>query len=77
MEIQHELMALSTEGHVVGASMALTHLGLGEKEQALEWLEKAFERKEPIAELRHIPLFDELRSEPRFQELIHRLNLPD
>jgi serine/threonine-protein kinase len=58
-------------------AMALTHLGLGEKDQALDWVEKAFENGEPVADLTYIPLFDGLRSEPRFLELLARLNLPE
>ena len=76
-EIQEELVHLSAQGRAVTASMALTHIGLGEKEQALDWLEKAFELGEPVARLNYVPLLNSLRFEPRYQELLSRLNLPE
>ena len=85
LEIQEELMNLSVPQLCLGrnvlravtASMALTHIGLGEKEQALDWLEKTFELGEPVARLNYVPLLNSLRFEPRFQELLDRLNLPE
>ncbi len=77
LEIQEELMNLSVQGRAVTASMALTHIGLGEKEQAPDWLEKTFELGEPVARLNYVPLLNSLRFEPRFQELLDRLNLPE
>jgi hypothetical protein len=52
------------------------HRGLGEKEQALEKLEKAYTDWESImAHLGIWPVFDSLRSEPRFKELLHKMGL--
>lgn len=48
---------------------ALVHGGLGDKDQAIAWLEKAYkERSDFLLVLRVDPLFDPLRSDPRFQE---------
>lgn len=55
---------------------AQVHLGLGEKERALDQLERAFDQKEPLMVFLKVePKWDELRSEPRFIALIERLNL--
>ncbi len=55
---------------------ALLHLGLGEKEEALEWLEKAQQDNvEEILFLKVEPLVAPVRSDPRFTELLRRLNL--
>lgn len=57
------------------AEIALIYAGLGEKDQAMAWLAKAYsERFNPSILLR--PGFDPLRSGPRFQDLLHRIGLP-
>ena len=58
-----------------GASLALAYIGLGDNDQAMFWLNKAFEaRFNPSILLR--PGFDNIRSDPRFQLLVHRIGLP-
>ena len=52
-------------------SFALVHLGLGEREQALSWMERAVEVKEaPAASFLVHPVYDELREDPRFAALV-------
>lgn len=47
---------------------------LGEKERALEWLEKAYgERSDHLVLLKVDPIFDELRTDPRFADLLRRI----
>jgi tetratricopeptide (TPR) repeat protein len=49
----------------------------GDKNAAMEWLEKAYQAKE--SPLMHLAVFwdwDSLRSDPRFQNLLRRMNLP-
>jgi len=49
----------------------------GATNQAIEWLEKAFEAHDPnISYMGVNPIFDDLRSDPRFQNLLRRMNLP-
>ena len=49
----------------------------GATNQAIEWLEKAFEAHDPnISYMGVNPIFDDLRSDPRFQALLRRMNLP-
>jgi hypothetical protein len=49
----------------------------GEKDQALEWLEKAFElRDQNIVFANVMPDFESLRNTPRFQALLRRMNFP-
>lgn len=49
---------------------------LGEKEQAFEWLEKAYEeRSTVIGALKVDPMLDSIRSDPRFKALLKRMNL--
>ena len=54
-----------------------TFIGLGNKEQAFAWLEKAYqERSNMIAYLKVLPTVDPLRSDPRFADLVQRVGLP-
>jgi TolB-like protein/Tfp pilus assembly protein PilF len=56
---------------------ATIYVKLNDREEALRWLEKAFdERIRYLAYLNVYPGFDKLRDDPRFQELLKRLNLP-
>jgi tetratricopeptide (TPR) repeat protein len=57
--------------------IALIHAGLGEKDQAFEWLEKAYElRDQGMSFLKVEPPLDPLRSDPRFQDLLRRMHFP-
>jgi hypothetical protein len=57
--------------------IALAYVGLGDSDGAFTWLEKAFqERTGPFNELRADPIFDGLRTDPRFNRLLRRMGLP-
>ncbi len=61
--------------YVGPAQFALIYAQLGEKDEAFEWLEKAFEERETISSLKVNPDFDTLRDDPRFHDLLRRMNL--
>jgi len=76
-QILKELQRLSTAGYVAAYYPALVYAGLGEKEQALASLEKAFaDRSAFMTFIKGDPELDSLRSEPRFQDLVRRMGLP-
>jgi hypothetical protein len=55
----------------------LIHAGLGDRDEALAWLEKAYdERSDYMPYLRLEPMLDGLRSDPRFAALVERVGLP-
>lgn len=57
-------------------SISLMYLGLGDKESALTWLEKAYEVHEPaILYIKVDPRYDPLRTEPRFVALMKKIKL--
>jgi hypothetical protein len=54
-------------------ALAIIHLKLGDKDRAFEWLEKAFEARTTTPFLvRLTPYFDEITSDPRFDELLKK-----
>ena len=57
--------------------VALVYVGLGDKDRAFEWLDKAVQaRNWQLPLLTAEPTFASLRTDPRYQPLIARLNLP-
>jgi tetratricopeptide (TPR) repeat protein len=56
--------------------LALQYLEAGDKDKAMYWLEKAYENREGSLLYIGRPIWDPLRSEPRFVNLLKRLNLP-
>jgi tetratricopeptide (TPR) repeat protein len=57
--------------------IALVYAGLGEKDEAFAWLEKAYKaRDKGLTSLKIDQCLDPLRSDPRFQDLLRRVGLP-
>jgi serine/threonine-protein kinase len=56
-------------------SFGRIHLALGDKDQAIEYLAKSLDEREPFSLfMKHDPEFDPLRGDPRFQELLAKLD---
>jgi serine/threonine-protein kinase len=71
-----ELHELEKTRWIPLSSFAILHLGLGEHEQALTFLEAATDRRQmAVAAMKVHPLYDPLRSEPRFTRLLERIGL--
>ncbi|HEY3072016.1 MAG TPA: hypothetical protein VGJ46_04295, partial [Candidatus Limnocylindrales bacterium] len=72
-----ELESQSRRAYVDSAYVAVAYAGVGDKQEALTWLEKAdAEQSINVAWIRVVPWFVSLRSEPRFQALVRRMNFP-
>ena len=57
--------------------IALVHVGLGNKDEAFRWLEKAFDdRANWLVWLRFGPRWEALRKDPRYAEMIQRMGFP-
>jgi hypothetical protein len=56
--------------------VARRYLEAGDHEQAIDWLEKACDDHEPNLPYLGWPMYDSIRSDPRFQELYRRIGLP-
>ena len=71
-----ELKREQAPGHV-SIAIAKVHAGLGENDLAFASLEEAIEEGNPsVVLLNHDPTLDALRSAPRFDDLLRRMNFP-
>jgi TolB-like protein/Tfp pilus assembly protein PilF len=76
LRMLEQLEAALKERYTPAFSFAVVYAGLGEKDQAFAWLEKAYgERTSRLGYLKVEPLWDPLRSDPRFAELVRRIGL--
>jgi len=76
-EILQELKKLSKRRYVSPFGVAIVYTGLGDKEQAFNGLEKAYQAHDQrLIYLKVDPRLKPLRSAPRFQDLLRRMNFP-
>ena len=76
-ELLSDLGELSNTTYIPALSFALTYIGMNATDLAFEWLNRAYE--EGYAALGLLPLqpiYDPLRSDPRFQALLRKMNFP-
>jgi serine/threonine protein kinase/tetratricopeptide (TPR) repeat protein len=77
-QILDNLTKLSNEAYVWPTYIAAIYGALGDKDQAFAWLEKAYEdRAGGLIYLKVLPMFDSLRSDPRFRGLAQRVGFPN
>ena len=71
-----DLELQAKERYVTPAARMVVYLGLGDKEKALEWLERCVEDRDLQCWFLNVdPLYDSLREEPRFQAVLKRVGL--
>jgi TolB-like protein/DNA-binding winged helix-turn-helix (wHTH) protein/Tfp pilus assembly protein PilF len=72
-----ELQQRSTHHYIDPASVARIYIALGDKDSAFVWLQKAYDKHSPhILSIDVDSAYDPLRSDPRFQDLVRRIGLP-
>jgi len=72
-----QLKEIAKHRYVPAYAFALLYAGLGEKDQAFQWLERGYQdRAFDMPYLKVDPLIDSLRSDPRFEDLLRRVGLP-
>ena len=77
LRMLEELRAVSQKVFVPAFFVALVHAGLEDRDQSFAWLQRAFEERfNRLAYLRVEALWDPLRSDPRFAELVRKVGLP-
>ena len=76
LRVLGELHRRRKAGYVPPAAFLNAYLGLGDKEQAFTWLERAAEERSNITQFLKVhPFFDPLRGDPRFAAFLRRTNL--
>jgi len=77
-EIFGELISLSKNRYISPVDLAMICTSLDKRALAIEWLEKAYEeRAERFVYFKVNPVFNPLEEEPRFRDLVNRMNYPD
>jgi TolB-like protein/DNA-binding winged helix-turn-helix (wHTH) protein/Tfp pilus assembly protein PilF len=72
-----ELKERSREHYVSDAVFVEAYIGMGEKDEAMDRLERAFEEHDQwMVDIKSYLAWDALRSDPRFQSLVRRMNFP-
>lgn len=75
-KLLHELIEMSKKKYVLPAFMVWIYASLGDADGAFEWLEKCYEERDTwMFWFKYIPEFDKIRSDPRFDDMLKRLNL--
>jgi len=77
VRIIEELQQLSVHDYVPARGIAEIYIGLGEKQHAFAWLDKAVQQRNGwLFHVKSNPRYDSLRSDHRYAELVHRIGLP-
>ncbi|KXK05315.1 MAG: serine/threonine protein kinase [Acidobacteria bacterium OLB17] len=77
-KLLEELKELSKERYVSPYNIACVYAGLNDKDQAFAWLERAYQdRSVYMTLLKTETVLDNLRPDPRFKDLLKRMNLPE
>jgi TolB-like protein/Flp pilus assembly protein TadD len=77
LKIVQQLILLSKRRYVPPYDIARVYMGLDEKDLAFDWLAKAVaDRSIPVYSLKKSWELDSIRSDPRFQDLLRRIGLP-
>ena len=76
LQALEEMKTVSKQKYTTALGFARIYAGLGDKEQAFAWLEKAYEERSSGLYLLNVdPIWDPLRSDPRFNDLLRRIGL--
>jgi tetratricopeptide (TPR) repeat protein len=74
--VLEELLRLSTQRYVSNGNIALVYNGLDKRDETFLWLQRGFEQRDPkIVFLKVEPKWNNLRDDPRFQDLLRRVGL--
>jgi serine/threonine protein kinase/tetratricopeptide (TPR) repeat protein len=77
LKVLAELHGRSSQCYVAARSIAEIHLGLGEVDEAFAWLERGFQQRNGwLIHIRENPRYDCLRGDPRYVDLVRRMNFP-
>jgi TolB-like protein/DNA-binding winged helix-turn-helix (wHTH) protein/Flp pilus assembly protein TadD len=76
LRLLSELKKRQQTGYITPAAFVHAYLGLGDNDEAFAWLERAYEEQSTfLVYIKVFPVFDPLRADPRFQDLVRRVGL--
>jgi TolB-like protein/DNA-binding winged helix-turn-helix (wHTH) protein/Tfp pilus assembly protein PilF len=75
-KVLEEMLGLSQRRYVPPDYIAVVYEGLGERDRALQWFEKACAERSMNGWILPDPQLDQIRTEPRFKKLMRRMGLP-
>ena len=73
-QVLRDLDEMAKKQYVSPASRASVYLGLGDKARALDWIEKAYDDRDPLLWWNADQLYDSVRNEPRFQAVMRKVD---
>jgi len=78
LNVLAELHEVSSKRYVAARGIAEIHIGLGEIDEAFVWLERGFQQRNGwLIHMRDNPRYDPLRTDPRYLDLVRRMNFPE
>ena len=76
LRLLSELKKRQQTGYITPAAFVHAYLGLGDNDEVFAWLERAYEEQSTfLVYIKVFPVFDPLRADPRFQDLVRRVGL--
>lgn len=76
LRLLEELKLRGRKGYVPAGAMVHAYLGIGDNDEAIAWLEKAYQEQSNMLQFIKVhPYFDPIRSDPRFISLVRRVGL--
>ena len=73
-----DLLRINEQSHKSETEIAGVYLSLGDKDKAIEWLEKAYDRHAGyLLGIAYDASFDGFRSDPRFKALLKKIGIPE
>jgi Flp pilus assembly protein TadD len=76
-QVLEELVARRRSTYVPASALAWAHFGVGDQNEGREWIARGIDERDPIivTALKSAPIYDRLRSHPRFPGLLRKMNL--
>lgn len=76
LEILHKIKTLSHQTYVSPFDLAVIQIAVGDLTSAFEELEESYRQRVFRLEVLTMPMFDDLRPDPRWENLVRRIGLP-
>jgi len=75
LQLLNVALERANRGDFPAFAIAQIYIGLGERDRAFEWLRKAVDERDVYLSLKVDPIYDPLRADPRFKDLLRRVKL--